>query len=80
MTINLIFNICLFQNSSSSTKSLSKAPPPPLIPVSNGLRTDNLSSHKGVGRNGIDKQKLVDVPPFRPEPSGNLEPYIVSKV
>lgn len=65
--------------SNSSSKSLSKAPPP-LIPVANGLRPDNLSSHKGVGRNGLDKQRLVDTPAFRPDPTMQEPPYKVRKV
>ncbi|XP_042203821.1 uncharacterized protein LOC121853626 isoform X2 [Homarus americanus] len=63
----------------SSSKSLSKAPPP-LIPVANGLRPDNLSSHKGVGRNGLDKQRLVDTPAFRPDPTRQEPPYKVRKM
>ncbi|XP_045612319.1 uncharacterized protein [Procambarus clarkii] len=63
----------------SSSKSLSKAPPP-LIPVANGLRPDNLSSHKGVGRNGLDKQRLVDTPAFRPDPTRLEPPYKVRKM
>lgn len=76
------FILCffVFQNSSpNSSKSLSKAPPP-LIPVANGLRPDNLSSHKGVGRNGLDKQRLVDTPAFRPDPTRQEPPYKVRKV
>lgn len=70
----------VLQNSSpNSSKSLSKAPPP-LIPVANGLRPDNLSSHKGVGRNGLDKQRLVDTPAFRPDPTRQEPPYKVRKV
>ncbi|KAK7077330.1 hypothetical protein SK128_003766 [Halocaridina rubra] len=63
----------------SSSKSLSKAPPP-LIPVANGLRSDNLSSHKGVGRNGLDKQRLVDTPAFRPDPTIPDPPYKIRRV
>lgn len=71
---------CILQNSTpNSSKSLSKAPPP-LIPVANGLRPDNLSSHKGVGRNGLDKQRLVDTPAFRPDPTRQEPPYKVRKV
>lgn len=58
---------------------MSKAPPP-LIPVSNGMRPDNLSSHKGVGRNGLDKQRLADTPAFRPDPTRQEPPYKVRKV
>ncbi|XP_076036741.1 uncharacterized protein LOC143022423 isoform X3 [Oratosquilla oratoria] len=66
--------------SNSSAKVISKAPPP-LIPVANGMRSDsNLSSHKGVGRNGLDKPKLVDVPAFRPDPTRNEPPYKAKKV
>ncbi|KAK4290001.1 hypothetical protein Pmani_037068 [Petrolisthes manimaculis] len=63
----------------SSSKSMSKVPPP-LIPVANGLRPDNLSSHKGVGRNGLDKQRLVDTPAFRPDPTRQELPYKVRKL
>ncbi|XP_063605487.1 uncharacterized protein LOC134780609 isoform X1 [Penaeus indicus] len=63
----------------SSSKSMSKAPPP-LIPVSNGMRPDNLSSHKGVGRNGLDKQRLADTPAFRPDPTRQEPPYKVRKL
>ncbi|XP_066978656.1 uncharacterized protein [Macrobrachium rosenbergii] len=66
-------------SNSNSSKSTSKAPPP-LIPVANGLRPDNLSSHKGVGRNGLDKQRLVDTPAFRPDPTIQEPPYKVRKV
>ncbi|XP_063842567.1 uncharacterized protein LOC135090124 isoform X1 [Scylla paramamosain] len=66
-------------SANSSSKSLSKAPPP-LIPVANGLRPDNLSSHKGVGRNGLDKQRLVDTPAFRPDPTRQEPPYKVRKM
>lgn len=58
---------------------MSKAPPP-LIPVSNGMRPDNLSSHKGVGRNGLDKQRLADTPAFRPDPTRQEPPYKVRKL
>ncbi|XP_068204354.1 uncharacterized protein [Palaemon carinicauda] len=66
-------------HNSNSNSSKSKAPPP-LIPVANGLRPDNLSSHKGVGRNGLDKQRLVDTPAFRPDPTIQEPPYKVRKV
>ncbi|XP_066978654.1 uncharacterized protein [Macrobrachium rosenbergii] len=72
-------NIFLHNSNSNSSKSTSKAPPP-LIPVANGLRPDNLSSHKGVGRNGLDKQRLVDTPAFRPDPTIQEPPYKVRKV
>ena len=61
-------------NKSSSTNS-NKAPPP-LIPVSN-----NNSAHKSISRSsGVDKHKLVDAPPFRPDHSRREQPYIVRKV
>jgi len=64
---------------SATGKPVSKAPPP-LIPV-NGMRSsDNLSSHKGVGRNGLDKLRLVDVQPFRPDPTRSEPPYKVRKM
>ncbi|KAG0723876.1 hypothetical protein GWK47_005359 [Chionoecetes opilio] len=66
-------------SANSSSKSLSKVPPP-LIPVANGLRPDNLSSHKGVGRNGLDKQRLVDTPAFRPDPTRQEPAYKVRKM
>ena len=54
-----------------------------IVPT-NGIRpTDhNMSTHKGVGRNqGIDKHKLVDVPPFRPDISrGATQPYKIRTV
>lgn len=63
----------------STSKPVSKAPPP-LIPV-NGMRSsDNLSSHKGVGRNGLDKLRLVDVQPFRPDSTRSEPPYKVRKM